>query len=255
MLVSIIACAQFPPVVQLTEQEVACQPAGDWLHRFPAISRHNDEIAVLAEPNSESGIVSLHVLRIQGQELQLELEFPLSGSEYVNWKECIEEVDAGTRESDIGSLEIITAVNTHLSDNRFIEMFPLDARSIYGFTMNTLPSEPEDVISWGHFHILVDYRQGKLTISEILGDDEGGVLATTDHKVGERYFDLQLSRKEESGDTGAAELCVGIPVPLAVWTNRGWEVPDDAMFLIRIGYVSSGDCEFPDEWFVKVVEP
>lgn len=253
MLASAAIHGQSVRQVRLTEQEVACQPAGDWLHQFPAISQGNDEIAVLTEPDPESRTVSLQILRILGKGLRLEREFPLFTSKHVNWKECTEELEVDRRGSDIGSPDIITAANAHLSEKQFFTMFPLDSRSIHGVTAETLPSRPEEVISWGQYHISIDYQHSTIVARELQGVDDG-VLVASKLDFGQVYFELQLPIKKESGRQITAESCMGTPVPLAIWTNRRTGPSDDEVFLLRIGYVSSGGCSFPGEWIVEVAE-
>lgn len=253
MSVSVSTYGQPDRQVRLTEQEVACQPAGDWLHQFPAISHNNERIAVLTEPHPESGIVSLQVLRVLDQDLTSELEFPLFRPQYVNWKECIEEIEAGAHEATVGSREAVNAANAHLSDNEYGTMLALDSRSIYELTMDDLPGEPEVVISWGRYYISFDYRKGNLTVDEYQCVDDG-ILAATENCLGQRYFELQLSKTHFPGGVGASGSCMGTPVPLGIWTNHERESPGEVAFLVRIGYISSGECSVPDEWAVTVVE-
>lgn len=245
------AIAQYDQVIQVDQYEVACQPAGYWQHRFPAMSQDNDKIAVLSAPDPENEIVSLQVLRILEQTLQLELEIPLFKSGYANTKECFEQVDAGTRESELGSRETVAAVNTLLSDSQFIRMFPIDARSTYGMTPETIPSEPEEVLSWSHYHIIYDYQRRHLRISTLADDGASEVLAAVDVAPGEAYLEVQLSDKVVESADSSGDSRVGIPVPVTIWVNRGWIMPDDLVFLVRIGYVSSEDCSFPDDWIAK----
>lgn len=245
------AIAQYDQVIQVNQYEVACQPAGYWQHRFPAMSRDNDKIAVLSEPNPENEIVSLQVLRILEQTLQLESEIPLLKYGYTDTKECFEQVDAGTRESELGSRETVAAVNTLLSDSQFIRMFPIDARSTYGMTPDKMPSEPEEVLSWSHYHIFYDYQRRHLTISTLAGDGASEVLVAVDVEPGGTHLEVQLSDKVMESADPPVGSCVGIPVPVTIWANRGWIMPDDLVFLLRIGYVSSEDCSIPGEWIAR----
>ena len=250
MLDSGTAYGQPAQELRLSEREVACQPAGDWLHQFPAISTKNDEIAVLTEPDQESGIVSLQVLRIVDEDFRLEQEFPLFISKHTNWKDCVEDLEAGRHQQNVGSLEIISAANARLSDNGFSTMLPLDARSLHGVTIETLPPQPEEVISWDRYHISVDYQQGEVIIKELLEDDDGAFLIT-EPDFGKTYFELQLPIKKGPDSHTASESCIGMPVPLAIWTNKEAESSNEEIFLLLIGYVSSKNCGFSKEWIVE----
>ena len=142
VLFSFNASGNQSQTIQLDEREVACQPAGNWLYQFPAISQDFREIALLTDPDPISDIVSLQIHRLESQTLVLESDLPLFVSRHVNWGECVEELEGGSDGDD--SSEIVRTANDYLADGQFRTMLPLDAKNTYGITLDTLPSQPEE---------------------------------------------------------------------------------------------------------------
>lgn len=254
---TLIACranCQTAPIVQISEEEVACRPAGDWLYQFPAISMDDHEIAVLTDPSRETGVVSLQVYLASDRGLQLEREVPLFELRQVDPKECLENLGRGLSPPSVVSPEHLASINAQLSENSYYSMFPLDARNIHGTRINDLSEESEEVVSWQRYHILTDLKHGVLTVSRV-GGDGSEIMAKTEYESSRRLFESQFTGKESREDSGAKKPCSGKPVPVGIWKNRGVESSENPLFLVHIAYVpSEEDCHFPSAWIIESVE-
>lgn len=227
--------------VRLFAHRVADHPDSGWGWDFPAISGDLKQIAVINFSEHGTEDVSLTILSVAEIGLGAEKKFPLPQKQRGSLAECAESEECVE--------EAIAATNDYLEAHGFVTMWPL-----YGAGVREL-SLPEEMISFYHYRILFDKDESTLTIAQAVGKGSDGALTALEHQIGEIYLHERWPNKQGRQTVNSGEFCSGVPVPYAAWVNPDWGQIGTQVILLRIGYVASGDCEFPDEWFVKVVEP
>jgi len=224
---------------RLYAHRVANHPDSGWGFNFPAISETQKKIAVIDTASSDVGDISLTFLCAQDQ--RPERAFPLPQKQGGQLSECAE--------SELCMEDRVFEPNGYLEAGGFVTMWP-----IFGSGSRELPL-PEEVISFYHFRILYNKSDHTLTIAHAIGRGPDGALAGVEYQSGKVCLHERLPIKEVSRSESDSELCSGTPFPYAGWVNPDWRDNGTRVILLRIGYDSSEECELPDEWLSRVIEP
>lgn len=225
MLAAGVLCAQHFSRIDGAQARLGYE-AGDHGIWFPSLSADRTEIALLSSKTPGNDLLVLEIMSVSDQSIIRTFTFRA-------------EDESNTEVLAVSSwTESIREANLYLEAGSFLPM-----QDLYWFDVNRREIRTEEFNTDAR-HIVFDYATSTLTVREEEPWYSHGSLVPIEFGGGEVVWNKQWSTEL------ADDECNWRAIPFRGWFDRGFDAELLEAYLIRVRYLSDGDCWKPDEWLL-----